>query len=98
MANFAVVAEPSASQSTLADLSRDLLKVAERIQDELSTVSFEDITPDALIQVEEAEAAVDTLARDLSLGLGDVTQWHTALTDYEAAWFRLVASLGERRN
>ena len=98
MANVAVVAEPVADEITLADLSRDLLKVAERIQAEMSAVSFEAIAPEALAQVEKAEAAVDALARDLSCGLGDVTQWHGALTNYEAAWYQVISSLGERRN
>ena len=82
----------------LADLSRDLLKVAERIQAELNGVAFYAIKPEALAQVEVAEKAVDVLAQDLSRGEGELTEWHRVLTNYEAAWHRVIASLGERQN
>lgn len=90
--------EPAADKTVLADLSRDLLKVATRIQAEMRNVSFTAIRPEALARVEAAEQAMDTLARDLSRGEGEITAWHRALTDYEAAWFQVIESLGERKN
>lgn len=90
--------QPSANEAVLADLSRDLLKVAARIQGEIQQVSFAEIKPESLSQVEAAEQAVDTLASDLSRGEGEITAWHRVLTDYESAWFKVITSLGERRN
>lgn len=98
MADVTLKSEKSAQAGMLADLSRDLLKVAERIQVELDGVSFGSISPEALSQVEAAEEAVDVLAQDLSCGDGELTEWHRALTDYEAAWHRVIASLGKRNN
>lgn len=82
----------------LADLSQDLLKVAERIQAELDGVAFSAISPGALAHVEAAEEAIDVLAQDLSRGEGELTAWHQALTDYEVAWHQVIASLGRRDN
>ncbi|MFT5365442.1 MAG: cob(I)alamin adenosyltransferase [Candidatus Latescibacterota bacterium] len=82
----------------LADLSRDLLKVAERIQAELDGIGFDIITPEVLSKVEAAEDAVDVLAQDLSRGAGELTEWHRALIEYESAWHQVIASLGARRN
>jgi predicted RNA-binding protein with EMAP domain len=87
-----------ANSVVLADLSRDLLKVASRIQAEMQHVSFSAIKPTSLFQVEAAEQAVDSLAQDLSRGEGELAAWHQALTAYETAWFQVIASLGERKN
>lgn len=89
---------PMVQQSTLDDLSRDLLKVAERIQCEIRQISFSEIGLASLDQVEAAERAVDALASDLSRGEGEMTAWHRVLTDYESAWHKVIISLGERRN
>jgi len=98
MADIMLKTEQGADVELLADLSKDLLKVAERIQAELDGVAFYTISPEALQQVEMAEEAVDVLAKDLSRGEGELTAWHRALTDYEAAWHRVIASLGIRKN
>lgn len=82
----------------MSDLSRDLLKVADRIQAEMPQVPFDAIRPEAMARVEAAERAVDTLARNLSQGQGELIDWHGALTDYESAWFQVIESLGARNN
>lgn len=51
-----------------------------------------------MARVEAAEHAVDTLARDLTQGQGELTEWHGALTNYESAWFQVIESLGVRNN
>lgn len=98
MADVAQMQAKEVEPGMLADLSRDLLKVAERIQTELDGVAFGAITPEFLSQVEAAEDRVDVLAQDLSRGEGELTAWHRALTEYEAAWHQVIASLGERYN
>ena len=98
MAEILVEGGVSADAGLLADLSCDLLKVAERIQAELEGVAFHAITPSVLTQVEAAEAAVDVLAQDLSRGEGELAEWHRVLTDYEAAWHRVIVSLKKNHN
>ncbi len=98
MASIVVQNERGIEEVRLSDLSRDLLKVADRIQAEMPPVPFDAIHPDALARVEAAEQAVDTLARDLSEGQGELIEWHGALTDYESAWFQVIESLGTRNN
>ena len=98
MSDINLTGQDAANEAVLADLSRDLLKVAERIQGEIRQISFAEINPDSLSHVEAAEQAVDTLASDLSRGEGEITAWHRVLTDYESAWYNVIASLGERRN
>ncbi|MBT3604094.1 MAG: hypothetical protein HOE48_17270 [Candidatus Latescibacteria bacterium] len=98
MADVAEMDEKGVQLNMLADLSRDLLKVAERIQTELDGVAFGTITPESLSQVAAAEDMMDVLALDLSRGEGELTDWHQALTEYEAAWHQVIASLGERYN
>jgi len=98
MASIMVQTEQGIEEVRLSDLSCDLLKVADRIQAEMQHVPFGAIQPEALERVEAAEQAVDTLARDLSQGQGELIGWHSALTDYESAWFQVIESLGARNN
>ncbi|MCY3679759.1 MAG: hypothetical protein OXH16_00065 [Gemmatimonadetes bacterium] len=98
MASIEIQTEQEIREILLSDLSRDLLKVADRIQAEMPHVPFDAIRPEALARVEAAEQAVDTLARDLTQGQGELTEWHGALTDYESAWFQVIESLGVRNN
>lgn len=98
MAEVLLESGVSTEAGLLADLSRDLLKVAERIQVELDGIAFDAITPSVLSQVEAAEAAVDVLAQDLSRGEGELAEWHRVLTDYEAAWHQVIVSVGQRHN
>lgn len=98
MASIMVQTEQGFEEVRLADLSCDLLKVADRIQAEMQHMPFGAIQPDALERVEAAEQAVDTLARDLSQGEGELIEWHSALTAYEFAWFQAIESLGARNN
>lgn len=88
----------SSEKQMLNDLSRDLLKVAERIQSELNGLTLEELQVESFSQIELAEKAVDGLAHDLSRGEGELTKWHRVLTDYEAAWHQVICGLGERRN
>lgn len=98
MASMMLQNEHGIEEIQLSDLSRDLLKVADRIQAEMPQVPFDAIRPEALARVEAAERAVDTLARDLSQGQGELIEWHGALTAYESAWFQVIESLGARNN
>ena len=98
MASIEIQTEQGIGEILLSDLSRDLLKVADRIQAEMPHVPFDDIRPEAMARVEAAEQAVDTLARDLTQGQGELTEWHGALTNYESAWFQVIESLGVRNN
>ena len=98
MASIEVQTEQDIGEILLSDLSRDLLKVADRIQAEMPHVPFDAIRPEAMARVEAAEQAVDTLAQDLCKGQGELTEWHGALTDYESAWFQVIESLGVRNN
>ncbi len=98
MASIEIQTEQDIGEILLSDLSRDLLKVADRIQAEMPHVPFDAIRPEALARVEAAEQAVDTLAQDLCKGQGELTEWHGALTNYESAWFQVIESLGVRNN
>lgn len=98
MASIMVQTEQGVEEVRLADLSQDLLKVADRIQAEMERMPFEAIQPEALARVEAAENAVDTLAQDLSQGQGELIEWHGALTAYESAWFQVIETLGARNN
>ena len=98
MASIEIQTEQGIEEILLSDLSRDLLKVADRIQAEMPHVPFDAIRPEALARVEAAEQAVDTLAQDLCKGQGELTEWHGALTAYESAWFQVIESLGVRNN
>ena len=98
MASIEIQTEQEIGEILLSDLSRDLLKVADRIQAEMPHVPFDAIHPEAMARVEAAEQAVDTLAQDLCKGQGELTEWHGALTNYESAWFQVIESLGVRNN
>ena len=98
MASIEVQTEQDIGEILLSDLSRDLLKVADRIQAEMPHVPFDAIRPEAMARVEAAEQAVDTLAQDLCKGQGELTEWHGVLTAYESAWFQVIESLGARNN
>ena len=63
MASIEVQTEQRIEEILLSDLSRDLLKVADRIQAEMPHVPFDAIRPEALARVEAAEQAVDTGTR-----------------------------------
>lgn len=98
MASAMLQNERGIEEVRLSDLSRDLLKVADRIQAEMPQVPFDAIRPEAMARVEAAEQVVDTLARNLSQGQAELIEWRGALTAYEAAWFQVIESLGARNN
>ena len=98
MSDSTLLSDQARDERVLAHLSGELLRVAERIQVEMRELPYGAITPEAMAQIETAEQVVDAKALDLQRGVGELVAWKQALANYETAWFKVIGSLGERKN